>query len=121
VAAVSRAGPAVARVLRVIQACASDPALRLVDVAAGVGVSEAWLSRHLKRATGASFPAHLNRARVEHAKLLLRSTAFSVKQIAAQAGYLRPSDLDRHFRAIVGRTPLSYRRQRRRRRMTEAT
>lgn len=82
---------------------------RLCDLAYLMGKSEWSLSCRIKRATGRSVPQHIHDRRVERAKHLLATTSKSVKEIAADVGYDRTSDLDREFVKRLSITPRAWR------------
>jgi AraC family transcriptional regulator len=48
--------------------------------------------------------------RLDRARLMLRTTALAVDQIAAQCGYADASHFGHRFRAAIGAAPLAYRR-----------
>jgi AraC family transcriptional regulator len=89
---------------------AAEVRLRRADIAGALGVSESWLAHQLRRETGASFPAHLRRARLARAGVLLRETAWPVKTVALAVGYERASDFDRDFRRETSASPDAWRR-----------
>jgi two-component system response regulator YesN len=82
----------------------------LRDLAQDVGVSPWYLARLLTRFTGEGFRTHLNRARIDEARRLLRQSGKTIKEIAYDVGYVETRGLDRHFKRHVGLTPSDYRR-----------
>ncbi len=84
--------------------------LRLPDVARQAGFSVPAFSRVFRQATGTSFLAYLRGIRVEHAKMLLRTTSLSTAQIAIACGFQSPHHLIRSFRKVTNQTPGEYRR-----------
>jgi len=113
--AVSCAAPGPVMDARVVRAMAaiderfSDPALRLGDLARELAVSDCRLTQLLKDATGRSFGVHVHEKRVNRARVLLAESTLSVKEIAAHVGYSTTTQLDRHFKKVVGRLPSQYR------------
>jgi len=67
-------------------------------------------SRIFRHATGTSFLAYLRNVRVEHAKMLLRTTNLPTAQIAINCGFQSPHHLIRSFKKVTGHTPGDYRR-----------
>lgn len=84
--------------------------LRLPDVAKKAGFSVPAFSRIFRHATGTSFLSYLRNVRVEHAKLLLRTTNLPTAQIAINCGFQSPHHLIRSFKKVTGHTPGDYRR-----------
>ncbi|HSC85830.1 MAG TPA: AraC family transcriptional regulator [Polyangiaceae bacterium] len=84
--------------------------LRLPDVAKKAGFSVPAFSRIFRHATGTSFLAYLRNVRVEHAKMLLRTTNLPTAQIAINCGFQSPHHLIRSFKKVTGHTPGDYRR-----------
>ena len=81
--------------------------LTLSNVAARVGVSEAYLSRLFKRELNCSFNRYLTALRMEHAKeMLLRG--MPLKEVAAETGYIQYTHFLRVFKQSVGITPKEY-------------
>lgn len=101
--------PAVAKALRFIAGHFADADLTLAAVAAAVGVSRWHVDRLLVAHTQIGFRAHLHRVRVGNARYHLADVSLPVKEVAFLVGYRSTSQLDRHFRAIVGQTPVAYR------------
>jgi AraC-like DNA-binding protein len=88
----------------------SEP-LRLSSVARKAGFSVPAFSRIFKQATGTSFLAYLRNVRVEHAKMLLRTTTLSAEQIAQACGFQSQHHLIRSFKKVTNLTPGSYRKE----------
>ena len=84
--------------------------LRLSTVARKAGFSVPAFSRIFKQATGTSFLAYLRVIRVEHAKMLLRTTTLSAEQIAQACGFQSQHHLIRSFKKVTQKTPGSYRK-----------
>lgn len=81
-------------------------------LAQGLGFSVRQTQRILKRLFGMSFSQLLIKKRVSTACFLLSTTSFSLEKIAYMAGFCSVSHLSRHFKALMGSTPLQYRLQR---------
>jgi AraC-like DNA-binding protein len=95
----------VVRAMTAIDERFADPGLRLRDLARELAVSDCRLTQLLKDATGRSFGAHVHARRVAHARVLLGDSTLSVKEVAARVGYSTTTQLDRHFKKVVGRLP----------------
>jgi AraC-like DNA-binding protein len=83
--------------------------LSIKEVAREVGLSEWYLQRLLKVATGLTFRHQLRQMRVNAAQTLLMDKTMSIKEVAFAVGYRTTSILDRNFRAVVGMCPADYR------------
>jgi AraC-like DNA-binding protein len=84
--------------------------LRLTSVARKAGFSVPAFSRIFKQATGTSFLVYLRNIRVEHAKMLLRTTTLSAEQIAQACGFQSQHHLIRSFKKVTKSTPGNYRK-----------
>lgn len=84
--------------------------LRLTSVARKAGFSVPAFSRIFKQATGTSFLVYLRNIRVEHAKMLLRTTTLSAEQIAQACGFQSQHHLIRSFKKVSKSTPGNYRK-----------
>ena len=87
----------------------SNPRLTVGDMAHTISVSEVHLRKLLHRLTGMSPVIFLQRHRIQHACLLLRTTPLSVKQVAEQCGFSDIPFFYRVFKQRTGRTPVIYR------------
>jgi len=84
--------------------------LRLTGVARKAGFSVPAFSRIFKQVTGTSFLVYVRNIRVEHAKLLLRTTTLSAQQIAQACGFQSQHHLIRSFKKVTKTTPGDYRK-----------
>lgn len=83
----------------------------LVDtVAAAVGATRRTLERAFARAHERTIAEEILRQRLDRARLLLRESSMSVKEIGYAAGFGGAQGLHRAFRAAYGVTPLAFRR-----------
>ncbi len=80
-------------------------------MSAAFHVSARTLLRRFKEETGASPLAHLQRARIGRAKVLLESTSHSVAQVTEKIGYGDVATFGTLFKRIVGQSPAEYRRR----------
>jgi len=72
-------------------------------------MSTKYLSSILKKVTGRSINSWLEEAIILGAKLLLKSTNFTVSQISEELNFPNPSYFGRYFKKVVGTTPKEYR------------
>jgi AraC-like DNA-binding protein len=94
---------AVRRALGLMRERLAD-ALTLDELAAHAGLDKFHLCRAFRAQVGMPPHAYLTQLRVAHAKQLLARGA-RPKDVAAQVGLYDQSQLNRHFRRIVGMTP----------------
>jgi AraC family transcriptional regulator len=73
----------------------------------------AYFARAYRAAMGEGVGETRRRRRVEAASALLRSTRLSLAEVAVAAGFCDQSHMNRCFAAVLGRTPLQVRRERR--------
>ncbi len=83
--------------------------LSLKDLAGIAAMSPYHFARAFKAATDASPLQYVINARVDWAKVLLRTTRLTVSQIAFRTGYADPGRFSRHFKHRVGVTPGAFR------------
>jgi AraC-like DNA-binding protein len=95
------------RILQVVMR--EDGPRSFEEVADSLGTSTRTLKRRLTEA-GVTFTEIVNKARCEHALLLLRSASLSLDEVADRLGDSTPSNLVRAFRRWTGMTPAAYRR-----------
>lgn len=82
----------------------------LSELAKNYGYSEAYLGKLFKKAVGIEFSAYAVNARINKAKILLRSSDYSVGRIAEMLGYCDSCFFVKQFTKIAGVTPGRYRR-----------
>ncbi|MBE9192530.1 AraC family transcriptional regulator [Gloeocapsopsis crepidinum LEGE 06123] len=83
--------------------------IKLADLAELVGISQFHFSRLFKQSMKVSPHQYLLQQRVERAKQLLKTTKYSVVEIALQCGFNSHSHLSKQFRQLTGMTPKAYR------------
>jgi YesN/AraC family two-component response regulator len=81
----------------------------LADYSAGYGYSATYFGKLFHRVVGVSFSEYLVNARINQAKILLKTSEMSVSQIAYYLGYCDVSYFTRQFKKIVGCPPNSFR------------
>jgi transcriptional regulator GlxA family with amidase domain len=72
-----------------------------------------WLGSAYRQSTGEGLRETAARLRVERATHLLRETDEALGSIAAAAGFCDQSHMNRSFRRILGRSPVTVREERR--------
>lgn len=82
------------------------------EIASTLGMSEATLRRHFKRAMSTSPHAYVLQSRAAAARVLLTETDMPLKVIAARLGYENEYFFSRQFRQIVGVAPGVFRKSR---------
>jgi PAS domain S-box-containing protein len=88
---------------------ALDRSLSTQELAQALSTSERTLHRRLKLASGDSPKSFIDRVRVDAAKSWLESSARSVKELSASAGFGDEASFRRTFRRFVGMAPGAYR------------
>ena len=83
--------------------------LTLGDLAEVACLSEYHLARMFRTSFGLPPAAWIAQQRVERARVLLRTTALPLVQVAARCGYANASHFSHRFREAVGVAPMLYR------------
>lgn len=86
-----------------------DEKIRARDLAGLVGYTEYYITHKFKEETGLSVNDYVKNAKVDRAKILLRSTALSIQEISDQLGFGSRNYFSRVFSEIAGSTPIEYR------------
>ena len=84
--------------------------LDMEEIARHTARAPRTLSRHFRQQVGTTLLQWLLAARVRRAQVLLETTALSVEQVAAQAGFGSATMLRERFAKLIGTTPTAYRR-----------
>ncbi|MCI1208491.1 MAG: response regulator [Treponema sp.] len=87
-----------------------NPAFSLDGISSDLGVSEAYFSSTFKKETGVAFVKALNRARIEHAKALLKSKQLKTYEIADLVGFTDPNYFSFCFKKLEGISPQKYKK-----------
>ena len=90
-----------------------DRPIRTADLAVLVGYTEYYLTEKFKKETGQSVSQYIRAAKIARAKVLLTSTALSVRDIAERLAFNTPNYFIQSFRALEGLTPAQYRKRHR--------
>jgi YesN/AraC family two-component response regulator len=80
-------------------------------VAQALAVSPNYLSRLIRRETGMTLTAHIQRTRLRRAKQLLAEEGRSISEIAYQVGYQNYRDFYRNFVKYEDTSPRQMRRR----------
>lgn len=76
-----------------------------------LGLHPAYLARAYRHATGEGLAEAARRRRVEAATALLRRTLMPLVDVALAAGFCDQGHMNRCFQAVLGRSPLTVRRE----------
>lgn len=88
-----------------------DRKILAADLAGLAGYTEYYLTRKFKEETGLSVADYARFAKMERARILLRSTDLTVQEISAQLGFATRNYFSRMFRQVTGQTPVEYRQR----------
>ena len=81
--------------------------ISLSDIAAGISINEAHLSRVFKKEMNTTVMDYLAGYRIEKAKELLKS-GYSLKQASSEVGFVQYTHFLRVFKEITGKTPTQF-------------
>jgi len=101
----------VSRVVNTITDRYSDPALSISKVARIVKLSPKKLSVILNQHVGVSFRYLLRQVRIEHAKRMLTSRQYSVKEVAVRVGFTDSHYFSRNFKEYTGQNASDFQEQ----------
>lgn len=85
--------------------------IRAVDLAAIAGYSEYYTTHNFRKETGVSVNDYIKFAKVERAKILLKSTDQDVREIADALGFSSRSHFSQSFKQVTGQSPAEFRAQ----------
>jgi len=86
-----------------------DRKILAAEMASLVGYTEYYLTRKFKEETGLSVTNYARFAKIERAKVLLKSTDQTVQEIADQLGFGTRNYFSHVFQQVTGQTPIQYR------------
>ena len=86
-----------------------DRKIRAKDLAVLVGYTDYYLTEKFKNETGLSVSDYVRNAKINRAKMLLRSTDLSVSDISERLAFNSSNYLIRVFKELEGCTPAAYR------------
>lgn len=84
--------------------------LSLPSLAKRLGMSVRSFSRHFRSKVGDTPANWIKRARIRYAQRLLETSQLEVERVASESGFGSSAVLRQHFAAIVGTSPMAYRR-----------
>lgn len=84
--------------------------ISLLDLASELNISYVWFRTSFRKHTGFSPYDYLLNIRINHARLLLKSSSMSVKEVSQASGFESQQQFSRTFRKRTGMTPLEFRR-----------
>lgn len=79
-----------------------EPALRIGEVAAEVGLSQSYFSAMFAEATGESFTEYLIKRRMKEAQMLLMNSEYKIQEIGYKTGYDNPAYFSAAFKKFTG-------------------
>ncbi|HLZ97444.1 MAG TPA: helix-turn-helix domain-containing protein [Steroidobacteraceae bacterium] len=85
--------------------------IKLLDVAAAMGVSYHHLSHTFKAVSGFSFREYLTLLRVNKARELLRDETLNITRVSSGSGFSEHKHLDAAFQKYFATTPTQYRKK----------
>lgn len=83
----------------------------LDEVSRYLQISPYYFCKLFKRKTGKNFIEYLTEIRMEHAKVLLKNSSKSMKEICMEVGYCDPNYFSRTFKKNVGVSPTEYKEE----------
>ena len=84
--------------------------LTLEDISGRCFYNPSYFSRAFKAFTGMSFTSYLKAVRIERAAYLITNTGLKINSIYQEVGYTDKTKFFKHFKELVGTTPLCYRK-----------
>ncbi|BAU12982.1 transcriptional regulator, AraC family [Leptolyngbya sp. NIES-3755] len=87
-----------------------DQEIQLSDLAQHLGLSSCYFASLFKQSTGVSPYQFVIQRRLQKAQELLKTTHFSIAEIALHCGFSSQSHLTKLFRQQLGLTPTAYRK-----------
>lgn len=84
--------------------------VNLEEIAGELKISYAWFRKYFRKNTGYSPYDYLLNIRINHARLLLKNSGLSVKEISRAAGFESQQQFCRTYKKKTGQTPMEFRR-----------
>lgn len=85
--------------------------ITLKEISGIIYMSPHSFCRYFKSRTKKRYSLFLMEVRISHACKLIINTDYSVAIISYESGFMNLSNFNRHFKLLVGKTPLEYRKQ----------
>jgi YesN/AraC family two-component response regulator len=83
--------------------------INLEVLSGAIGMNPSYFCRFFHQEVGCSPYQYIIQQRIEKAKILLQQRNLLINDIAIQCGFSSHSQLNRHFRRLIGFTPKEYR------------
>ncbi|UOQ84138.1 response regulator transcription factor [Gracilibacillus salinarum] len=106
-----KSSPLVKEALAYLRRHYQDPHLTLEEIASLLHVSTVYLSKSIKQELGVSYVQILTKMRLQAAKDLLKTTDYTIREIAEQVGYDSQHYFSTAFRKAMGVTPKQFKQQ----------
>ncbi len=100
----------ITQVLAYMQEHFCDPEISIAAIAESFDMSTARLSTTFRERMQMTPLEHLSMLRAEHAKVLLKTTDMTIRDIGMAVGYYDTGSFTRRFKQITGMTPMQYRK-----------
>lgn len=84
---------------------------QISEVARSIGISDRYLYNLFIAHEGCSVKSYLNSLKISHSSKLLKSTSYSITEIAFNVGFTDVLSFSKFFKKYVGKSPSSYRNQ----------
>ncbi|MBC8054072.1 MAG: helix-turn-helix transcriptional regulator [Sphingobacteriaceae bacterium] len=84
--------------------------ISLKEIAEVIHMTPHSFCRYFKSRTNKTYSQLLIEMRVNHACKLLKETELSIAEVSINSGYMNFSNFNRHFKELVSKTPMEYRK-----------
>ncbi len=84
--------------------------ITLTEICGDRYLNQSFISRKFKEVIGVPFETYLQNVRIQNACALLTETNYSVEKIIEQVGYTDGPSFRKHFKRVLGTTPLQFRK-----------
>lgn len=86
----------------------ADSNVNISAIAEEIGITPRYMSRIFKEQTGLNLLNYINDVRIEHAKILLKTTGKTVDEIAVETGFANSRTFRRNFQRATKVTAMNY-------------
>lgn len=86
-----------------------DCNMNISSIAEEIGITPRYMSKIFKEQTGLNLLNYINDVRIEHAKVLLKTTGKTVDEISEKTGFTNSRTFRRNFLKAIGTTAINYR------------
>lgn len=87
----------------------ADCNMNISAIAEEIGITPRYMSKIFKEQTGINLLSYINDVRIEHAKVLLKTTGKTVDEISEETGFANSRTFRRNFQKATGVTAMNYR------------